>query len=184
MGLDMYVYRMCNPSLDADKVYTSEELGDYHVLAPSSAASPLNEQLLPYGQKLRVINSYYDIEKMRADLGLQDAHIFGVGPQGIMLYGTKDGEDVHALIGADAVKASYTIEREEDCIVLWVDQVAYWRKEYALQEIIHDALGGHVQNVGYYKLDEEAVARINDYAPVFEWEPPTESSALFYHEWY
>ena len=43
-----------------------------------------------------------------------------------------------------------------------------------------------VENVGYYKLSKEVIEEFNKRYPrdAFEAEDETESSALFYHEWY
>lgn len=191
MGLDMYAYKVENPSLDPSKVYARQDLQEDHViLLPDKAASERYQQVLPYAQKLRVISRYYDLEKIREDFHMPDAEVFMTSEESIGIRGTVNGAETARYIRMEQVNALYTVEREEECFVFAATPVAYWRKEYDLQELIDDSLGGIIQNTGFYLLDRKTVDRINRYnteyclAEFIEWFEPTETSALFYYEWY
>lgn len=185
MGLDMYVFRVQTPSLDPQKVYARDELQDYVVLPPQRAALVLYQQVLPYAQKLRVVNSYYDLEKISADHHMTDASIVGITPLEIWVAGQVAGVSATVTIRSEQIRAHYTIDREEECFVFKREKVAYWRKDYDLQELIYDVLAENIENTGYYLLTEEAVVAINGYGDQYcQWFEPTETSALFYWEWY
>lgn len=191
MGLDMYAYRVQNPSLDPGKVYTRQDLqGEHMILLPDKASSDRYQQVLPYAQKLRVISQYYDLEKIRADFQIPDAEVWMTSAERIGIRGTVNGAEATRYIITEQVNALYTVEREEECFVFAAAEVAYWRKEYDLQELIDDSLGGIVRSMGFYLLDRKTVDSINRYntenglTEFIEWFEPTETSALFYYEWY
>ena len=77
---------------------------------------------------------------------------------------------------------------DEKTLVFRREEVAYWRKHYAVQSFFYDALG-NVENTGYYRLSEAVLKQFNastlegswDLLPV---EAPTDDTALFYWEWY
>ena len=191
MGLDMYAYKVRKPSLDPSKVYARQELQrEYVVLPPDEATSELYQQVTPYAQKLRVTCRYYDLEKIREDFNMPDAEIWMVSSEGIGIGGKVNGIETTRKISTEQITACYIVVREEECLVFAAESVAYWRKEYDLQELICDSLGGNVQDIGFYQLDKQTVDRINQYSAdhcpteFIEWVEPTETSALFYHEWY
>lgn len=186
MGLDMYVRKVQKPSLAVDRVYDSSELEGYGILSPEELESDLYEQLVPYTQKLPVINHYYNMEKIRADFHMPDAEINMISFDEISIGGTIDGESASRTITREQIDNLYCREQEEECLVFSVENVAYWRKDYQLQELIHDALDEYVKNMGYYLLDEATVEVINGYCATeerFDWVTPSESTALFYYEW-
>ena len=60
----------------------------------------------------------------------------------------------------------------------------YWRKNYDLQDWIYDNIEG-VDNCGYYVLDLDVVSEINYmFDASIPAVKPSETEALFYHEWY
>lgn len=97
-------------------------------------------------------------------------------------------EDRIVDLTQEEIKNQFTDVREEDVLVYSKEEVAYWRKDYDVQDFFHDALG-HVENTGYYRLDESVICDFNFEAAISRWqslpiEAPTEDSALFYWEWY
>lgn len=191
MGLDMYAYKIRNPSLDPSKVHACQDLQkEYVILLPDKASSERYRQAWPYAQKLRVMNRYYDLEKIREDFHIPDAEVWMTSAEGIGIRGRVNGVETTRYIGTEQVNAIYTVEREEECFVFAATSVAYWRKEYDLQELIDVSLGGIIQSMGYYLLDKKTVDIINQYSieycpeMLIEWFEPTETSALFYYEWY
>lgn len=191
MGLDMYVYRVIKPSLDPRKVYIRKELpGEYVIIPPDEDAADQYLQLVPYTQKLRIISGYLNMEKIRQDFHMPDAKIGIVSSAGILIIGKVDDVETTQQISMEQIEALYTVEREEECLVFAKEQVASWRNDYDLQELISDGLGEDIQNTGFYLLDENTVGIINQYndehypAVFIRWHEPTVTSALFYYEWY
>ncbi len=184
MGLDMYIYRCSKPDLKPNKVYDSAEISDI-MLTEEELKEQMYRDLTPYCEKIRVINHYYDMEKIRADYGLsQDAWIWCWCGSGITVgdktpTGRRDVEISH-----EDIETKYTVSKEEIRFVCKCEEEKYWRKAYEIQDFFYDHYP--VENVGYYKLSKEVIEEFNKRYPrdAFEAEDETESSALFYHEWY
>jgi hypothetical protein len=189
MGLDMYVYRINKPKLE-DRVYTTDEIigaGLSYVLTKETEDEiQLITELLPYTITRDVICQFYDREKMIVDYNLPDDSYIGMySPEGIALYGTRNGEGVSQFISREDVKTKYTLTETRPCYIWNAEEVYYWRKAYDIQDWIYSELFYEVQNCGYYELDGELISRLNaefdEEVPV---EDPTNEHALFYHEWY
>lgn len=190
MGLDMYVYKVKKPNFDSGKVYDRAKLMDHMILSAYDAATDLYKQLAPYAQKLRVINRYYNIKKIREDFHMPDADISMISSDAISISGTVGGVEATRTITTEQIDTLYTVNHEEECFVLALENVAYWRNKSDLEDFVYDSLSECVENLGFYLLDEKTVEIINQYcaqhdpAQSIEWYKPTDTSALFYHEWY
>lgn len=184
MGLDMYIYRCSKPDVNPNKIYDSSELHGI-VLSEEDLSEQMYSDLAPYCEKVRVINHYYNMEKIRADYGLSDeAHIWSWTGSGITV-GDKTPEGQRNVeISSEDIDRKYTISKEEVRFVCECDEEKYWRKAYDIQDFFYNHYP--VENVGYYKLSKEVIEEFNRAHPddAFEAEDATESSALFYHEWY
>lgn len=84
------------------------------------------------------------------------------------------------------MKQKYTVDREGIAYVSRLEEVMYWRKEYGLQDWIHQMIHSNIENTGYYILEEEFIREYNKMN--LGYQMPlifvTGESALFYHEWY
>lgn len=184
MGLDMYIYRCSKPRLIADNVYDRSELYGI-VLSAEDLDNPKFKDLAPYCAKVRVINHYYDMKKIREDYKLsEDSYIWAYGSHGITLGDYINGRRKDVTISREDVDRKYTIDREEIRYVCDRDEEMYWRKEYDIQKFFYEHLP--VENVGYYKLTRDLIEEFNREYPedAFVAEEATDSSALFYYEWY
>ena len=191
MGLDMYINRINKIELE-DKVYTSDEINEISsmtcTLKEFERAGDSLAQLLPYASKVKIINKYYNLEKMAEDNGLAHAHIGLISGEKIGINGKdSSGKTTLVYIPTEVVNEKYIIERTEESYVWSCEEVAYWRKHYPLRDYFYELIG-NVENCGYYLLDEEMIRDVKE-----KWsndtesipiEAPTENSALFYHEWY
>lgn len=189
MGLDMYVYSVHKPDLDTGKVYDRSDLKGT-VIGEDEINEPMFRQLIPYCEKVRVVNHYYNMEKIGEDYDLTDARLggwsCGDGTSITTICGYKDGVRKSVEIPDDLIESKYTIDREEICYVCEEEEVHYWRKAYDIQDWFHDHIKEPVENTGYYILSEKMLKAFNrkfpqDKLPV---EAPDETSALVYWEWY
>lgn len=189
MGLDMFVFRVTKQQLDSGTVYDRSDLSGV-IIDESDMDAPAYRQILPYCAKVRVINHYYDMEKLAAEYGITNAYIGGYGftqsEAKIILCGKKDGNPFNEIIPAKLIESRYVIDREETCFVCGSEEIRYWRKEYDVQDWFYDHISEQIENTGYYTLSEETILQFNkafpdDALPV---EPPDEESALVYYEWY
>lgn len=186
MGLDQCVYRVTKPKL-ANRVYTSEEISDmglnkayYH---EAENDIDLIKELLPYTEIRDVRGHFLNTEKIIADYNLpKDAYIGYMGPDGMRMRG-HNGEE--QFISHDEMDKKYILTKDVPCYIWHAEEVAYWRKNYALQDWIPIALKRSVENTGYYRLTKTIIHRLNSRfnADVPE-ESKTKESALFYWEWY
>lgn len=189
MGLDSYILRVRKVLLNKRK-YLHQELFDEnlcHVSVENFESEPgLYEQLRPYVVKTDVECEFYDVDKMIADYNLpKDSHIWKYDGNGDITIGGYDEN-------GDSVDHIFTYEKKKEYVYTKIvpyycwkeDEVEYWRKNYDLQDWIYDNIEG-VDNCGYYVLDLDVVSEINY---MFDGSIPTvkpsETEALFYHEWY
>lgn len=186
MGLDMNVFRVRKPFLDENKVYDREDISGI-VIEEDDIHNPMFRQIIPYCQKVRVVNHYYNKEKICKDFGVKDIHIGGwcyEDSVGFTLIYGRRGQRIK--IPNEVIQVKYTIDREEICYVCEREEVRYWRKAYDVQEWFHDNIHDPIENTGYYILTQEMLIAFNKYfyedqLPV---EDPSEDCALVYWEWY
>ena len=75
--------------------------------------------------------------------------------------------------------------RVEEHNVFRKERVAYWRKDYEVEDFFMEKHEDGIENTGYYILDLETIMEFNSYFPrKLPEEEPSEDSALFYWEWY
>lgn len=185
MGLDMNIYRCRRPVVDDTRIYDREELNGI-ILNEEDIKEEMYAQLIPYCVKVRILNSYYDMEKIRKDYGLSDqAHICMLSYEGIGI-SNHPNKSKDIKISREEINEKYTLNKIEMCYFTETEEVAYWRKNYDIQGWFHDNISSNVENTGYYLLDEELLEDFNAAYPddAVQVEAPDETSALFYWEWY
>lgn len=131
MGLDQYIFHVTKTHYDEQHTFNRSDLSD-HVLIPAGEIDlPMYACLKPYCQKLKVLNEYYDVAKMRADHGLSDdAFIWRYTADSITI-----GDGKHDVeIDDETVRQKYTIQKVEEEYVCHTHEVYYWRKAYDVRE--------------------------------------------------
>lgn len=194
MGLDMYIYRVRKPQLE-ERTYTAEEISKMGLSSANvdevKHEESLLEQILPYTVVRNVTDSYLDKKKIIADYNLpKDSYVGMFSWEGIQISGTNDnGERVSQFIPDSVIQEKYIIYRTVPTYIWKMEEEAYWRKHYELQEWfydkIEDAYDVQVENCGYYILDADMIAEMNEqFGEHVSEEDPTDDEALVYHEWY
>lgn len=197
MGLDMYCYRVSRLNeKDLETIKNLQYESEYDKYGFSLFNRPSEHDidgisqlsdLSPYVNTVMVKEEFIDLSKMKTDFDIpDDADIVGES------YGDKYGFIFSNNLGfrvglefTDEEFKRYIYEEEVECYVCKMDEVAYWRKNYDLQNEMHRLSNSDILNCGYYILNEdmyEAMIRDGglDSSENFE----DENSALFYHEWY
>ena len=68
------------------------------------------------------------------------------------------------------------------------DELAYWRKEYDLQDLIYNEYDGQIYNCGFHRLTKTMMTKINRYLKSRDMSKQNINSedyvAKMYHEWY
>ena len=189
MGLDQYVFRVKKAELE-DREYTTNELSGLDVNYVSAKNVEENEefyaQILPYAIKRDVSYLTYDVDNMISDYNLpSNSRIWMSCYDRIEFCGTdENGERVTKVITREEIEEKYTLVETEPHYIWDQKEIAYWRKNYDLQDWVYDALD-NVDNTKYCILNKDTIREINrafgEHLPLRE---PTKRSALFYWEWY
>lgn len=196
MGLDMYVRRVSKPHLDERKVYYPDELYQYSVIKKEDFSEEMYGDLLPYMQPIRFASRSYDTDRIAIEFGITKPRPYGYS-NGYILF--DDGNDLsenrkRIEISSRDIDEKYTVWSMDSGYAFSTEEVAYWRKAYDVQEFMHSRIRRDVLNCGYYLLNEEIIGDYDltfrlpfeddGYAVNIPHEPPSEETALFYHEWY
>lgn len=181
MGLDMFVYKISKANVEERKVYTLKKLdrlADIVINEKDIKDSKIAE-LKPYLTSVQTINSYYSMSRILKDNGLPetlDADLCFVSSE-------ETGFSVPSLNKIIAIKSEdiekYIDHKLETVFVCNETQVCYWRQADDIQSRFLELIG-HVENCGFYKIDEDIIDAINK---EFDTNIPYEDD-LFYHEWY
>ena len=82
----------------------------------------------------------------------------------------------------------YDYQELRESLVFKCDELAYWRKEYDLQDLIHNEYKGTIYNCGFHLMDDNLMKKINLYLKKHYMERQNindpEYIAKMYHEWY
>lgn len=184
MGLDMYIYKASKPTgirTDIVHDYAALQDRDFSLFeAENVEGEKWFADLIPYCVKVKCVAEYYDVPRIAKAYNLgENAHWCGFGPDGIYFIG--DNKEV--AVPDEEVK-KFCIKKEKEWYVVHIEEVAYWRKHYTLQDWFYENLG-YVENCGYHILNADLIAEMNaEFDEDVAEEDPTDNEALFYHEWY
>ena len=191
MGLDSYVYRIRRAKPLENRTYTPDELREFDLdyFLKDEPDEELVKQLMPYCQEVQVRSSWVDVRKICEEYGLSnDSYVCmqrGNGDIGITDPAKK--ENSYTAISAKEIEAKFLLERTLPYCVYRSEEVAYWRKNYSVQDFFYENLD-HVENTGFYLLDADVLTDFNlafgDSLGGLPVAAPTDEQALFYHEWY
>ena len=189
MGLDMYVYRAKKPQVDVSRIYREEELCR---LCPGAII--INEEhynedsvndLKPFSVPVTVITQRVNFEKIEKEFGFSNrVYVGAVTPDYVIC---SDG-DKRVQIERLEFDKKYLDDFEQKSYMVELEQVAYWRKAYALQNKIYASFEDQdvfVENCGYYSLSNEQIEMICQDEDGYDFDlRGYEDGELMYHEWY
>ena len=188
MGLDMYVFAARKTKLDENKIYKHSELGDVIAIPDDEKDDPKIAQIIHLAKPIKVITEYLDFQKIKETYHFEndpDVKIYGNGFSQFSDTASK----YTVKIGSDRIDAEFTKTEVGICYVVDIEEVAYWRKAYDIQDWFHAELNCPVENCGYYRITTE---QANEYNKKFgaieyaDWIDLSEYDDVeyFYHEWY
>ena len=186
MGLDMYVYKADSPALDPNIPYSYKEISGlgYSVIEDDVFGDDDTIALKKFAVPFDIIFEEINHDKIIKEYGFSGE----IHPTTHSSLGSTytDGTQT-VVISADDLKNKFTVEVQRKAWVIQLTEVMYWRKEYGLQNMIHESFLEEqkivVDNCGYYPLSMQQVAMIckeDKEAKIYQYEDGT----LFYHEWY
>lgn len=110
-----------------------------------------------------------------------------IGWNFIFQYGKYGGLRKEILISDEELK-KYDKQVIRKALIYKYDELAYWRKEYDLQDLIYNEYNGEVYNCGFHKIDDELMKKINKYLKLREMNKQSINDdgyiVKMYHEWY
>lgn len=215
MGLDQYLYEVtrltAKEKAKIDKMSYDDIDGEYNIVEVDD--DPDSGLLGLEGHKWRDIKDWvyvvereveeYDMGLVRAAFNLPDkAHFAGcmISSSGVTHFVSDDSDEG----GGDWPYPSITDAelKEKNCFVMVkhkfavykTAELAYWRKEYDLQQLMHDAYDSTIDNCMYAKLNSKMIKSILrwqknhrnvwDYTLTEDDLRSTNERLVCYYEWY
>lgn len=200
MGLDMYLNRIQKLTDEEKKL-----VADYHgkaidggiaeVVLTYIDGSPIYtgeiEDIMPYMHIVDIPKRYWNEEKLKKHFDVPDNAIRvseQYSHEGNVWTYKFDGKYFNVAFNDIKDMVDEFLETHiVKCGYLKISEVAYWRKEYDLDEMLCKAYDGEVMNCGYHKLNDEMRKIILEHEAgnLSECDiEDTEDSVVCYHQWY
>ena len=186
MGLDMFLFKAEAPTLNPNIPYDYDYLSQLYDCfndedMQSDAMCALKEIAIPY-----------TVRDKKIDLdAVQRCFATGANPHIISIMGDTakiSSDNGIVSVSKDVLEQKCYRPYEHQVWAVHFERVAYWRKEYDLQEMIYDSFeqeGILVENCGFYPLSISQVVTVCQQDPTQAREiMKCEAGTLFYHEWY
>ena len=192
MGLDMWLYGIKDVSEEniPDGMPESwyEENG-YKLITHYENDDKFDElfhDMLKYSVERNVEYGETDFDKIKEDYGIKkEAYIsyFGNGSVGFSC------RDYYKQIDISQDELdSYEKKVFHKALIFKGDELAYWRKEYNLQDLIYREYNGQICNCGFHHLTRTLMTKINRYLKSRDMSKQNINDegyvAKMYHEWY
>lgn len=201
MGLDMWIYGIKEINeKDIPENVTEEWLddNDYSYVQQyedDDEFDKMYHDLYDYSIMKNVIFTDIDYDKIKEDNKLpKNAILAGWQSDGtfIFQYGIFHYGEYSKLIKevtiSDEEFKKYDKQVIRKALIYKYDELAYWRKEYGLQDLIYNEYNGNVYNCGFHKIDDELMKKINKYLKLREMDEQSINDdgyiVKMYHEWY
>ena len=192
MGLDMWMYGIKDISNDEipDNMPESwyEENG-YKLITHYDDDNDFEQMfhdMYAYSAERNVEYSETDFDKVKEDYGIKkEAHISFFGGNTIG-FSCKDYYKEIDITQDELDK--YEKKVFHKALIFKADELAYWRKEYDLQDLIYNEYCGQICNCGFHEIDDDMMKKINRYLRVRNMSKQSINNdgyiAKMYHEWY
>lgn len=193
MGLDMWMYGIKDISNEdiPDGMSQSwyEEENGYKLITRYDDDDDFEQMfhdMYDYSVERNVEYSETDFDKVKKDYGIKkEAYISYFG-------GSKIGfscRDYYKEIDITQDELDkYEKKVFHKALVYKADELAYWRKEYDLQDLIYREYHGQIYNCGLHRLTKSTMAKINRYLKSRDMSKQSINDedyvAKMYHEWY
>ena len=127
-----------------------------------------------------------DMEKLKKDYKIhENANLGSIIGGKLGFYYNKKSWEIE--ISEDEIK-KYDKKVFRKALIFKADELAYWRKEYNLQDLIYTGYHKEIYNCGFHELDDDLMEKINRYLEVNDMYKQNINDdgyiAKMYHEWY
>lgn len=167
MGLDMYLYKF--KKIDADKAKWFEgefekrinNLG-YEVWDVVDGHEEEIVEIKDFLVRTKVYRTVWDEERFKRENDLIGWRLWSMSDMGsdkTTLGYSKDGQTREFSLTRTEYNSYYKYKLC-DCYIVSCEEVDYWRKNYDLQDLIHEGHDNAIHNCGYALLTNEEVEAI------------------------
>lgn len=192
MGLDMWMYGIKDITKDDIPDGMPEswyEDNGYKLIVIDYEDDEFNKMyndLLKYAVTRNVIYIETDYNKLKKDYGIDEEMHLCYWGNNKMGFSYREFYKEIELTHEELDKYDINVARES--LVFKGDELAYWRKEYNLQDLIYENYNGDIYNCGFHELDDELMKKINRYLKRNEMNRQNINDIDYvtkmYHEWY
>ncbi|MGN0240294.1 MAG: hypothetical protein ACI4CS_01285 [Candidatus Weimeria sp.] len=191
MGLDMnacYVRKMSDEDIAEYLKHKDEDGADFDKLIFTEGEykeSPdMYRDIMPYCRQIELVNDYIDLKKIRKDYDIPDDWKMegeSWSCEGVEFDFMKGKDIKHIQMRESDIDSRYTEHRKENCYIVCAEDLMYWRKNYALQEVLKKAYPKTIINCGWHKANKKMIQLMR---AVGAYIPEECEGNIFYHEWY
>ena len=193
MGLDMWMYGIKDISNDEIPDGMPESWYEEHGYKMITHYEDDNDfdnmfhDMYDYSVIRNVEYTETDFEKIKEDYNVKkEAHISMMSGGGVI--GFSCGEYHKQVKISEDELNKYDKKVFREAIIFKGDELAYWRKEYKLQELIYNKYYGNIYNCGFHEIDDDMMKKINRYLKSKDMDKQNINDdgyvAKMYHEWY
>lgn len=194
MGLDQYLYKVSEVTdrelkmLQYRSIYNLPSTKRCSFCAIPCDDSNSIAEIKHLCKKATFIKSDTDMEQICLDFNIpKDAHCtgFGSSPEGYHYTFTCDGKETKVQLSEQEVD-KYTLYCPVECYVYKTQEIAYWRKNYALDDAMHASSQKGVGNCEYVVCNEKMLQLAVDEGVSYEdiALKDNEKSEICYYIWY
>ena len=196
MGLDMYLFKVGKltekEGKEIHKARKDEVYKRYHCIDKESfdREHSMYGDLMPYVRPITVIATLFNCEQCFKDYNINKDDILFRSQMNDEISWHLENKTVITLKGEQYSK--YLYDAEQEVYVFKCEEVAYWRKDYNLNDFFSNIF--EVENCGYYKLSNENKQELKAYIRRCQPEDvknnldikllSSKTSNLFYHAWW
>ena len=164
MGLDSYVFRVTKPEGLEDRVYSLDEIKALGLSAylAKYQDEPIFRELKPYCVKVRIDAPYINLQSIREAYGFgEDADVVAQCSDGTITVSERrpDGSYHRQEISGAEMREKHLVNRVEVHNAFRKERVAYWRKDYEIEDFFMEKHEYGIENTGYYILDLETMSQ-------------------------
>lgn len=166
------------------------DLGEDNALCKDDLSNDAIVDLVPYSVVRTVDTKIIDYKKILSDNGYSADTPIGIGMISSveMGFSVKTGNGFESIfISTEDVNSKYMMSTVEKVLIYKAEMLAYWRKEYDLQNFFYENLD-ECDNVTFREIDEDLMNILLDYLDRNNMGhqdlEKTDFDAKMYYEWY
>ena len=192
MGLDMWMYGIkdiSNEDIPDGMPESWYEKNGYKLITHYDDDSDFEQMfhdMYKYAVERNVEYSETDIEKIKDDYGIEKKAEVSYLGHDVIGFSYRDYYKQISISKDEWDK--YEKKVFHKALIFKGDEIAYWRKEYSLQELIYREYDGQIYNCGFHRLTKAMMTKINRYLKSRGMDKQNINSedyiAKMYHEWY